>query len=121
MIKYIILGLLAIANVALAADTTLPDPAVTLSFSQTYGTIMQTGGTAYSGPYALVLTGATCAKPDSPTYHCTIRAEDVMLYDNLGNTAHLNVTVQVASFLIRSGHNYWRTNTTVLAGTATTP
>lgn len=114
--RFLILTL--IASVAMASTSyTLPDPAVTVTpnWSNTT-TIVTVAGVTYRGPSHFYYVSA-CAKADGPRYHCNVLAEtDVVLTDSTGNTAVVSLTMQDASILIISGHNYWRQSQVVLNG-----
>jgi trehalose utilization protein len=119
----IVLLSLLFSSAALAGATyALPDPSiiVTPNWSNTT-TIVTVGSTTYRGASAFYYV-RECAKPDSSTYHCMIIREDhTKLTSDSGAAAFVTLTVQSASTLIRSGHNYWRQTDTVLSGSLTFP
>jgi hypothetical protein len=123
MMKTILKLLLAGAAVAVQAGTTytLPDPAVPVTVNETYNTISATLGSTYYSATSAFYYVSECAKPDSPTYHCNILAEDNLILNASGNTVVISLVIQSQSVLIRSGHNYWRHSNTILSGTLTTP
>jgi len=123
--KTLLLALLAFAGAvcntpALADTTTLPDPSVSVTpnYANTT-TIVSVSGVTYRGASAFYYV-SECAKPDSVRYHCNILQEDnVVLVAPDGSTVTVSLTIQSASTLITSGHNYWRHTDTVLAGSLT--
>lgn len=120
--RSILLLLAFMATTAQAATTyNLPDPAV--SVNPNYGnttTIVTIAGVAYRGPSQFVYF-SECARPDAPNaYRCNIETEsNVVLTAEDGSVVVVNLTVQFASVLIRSGHNFWRPSQIVLSGDVT--
>lgn len=111
-----------LAGAAQAATYPLPDPAISVNpnYSNTT-TIVTIAGVTYRGPSQFYYV-SECARPDGPTYHCNVMAESgVVLVAAGGQTITVDLTVQFAGILIRSGHNYWRTSQLVLNGDVTTP
>lgn len=121
--KISILALLAFSSAAFASITyQLPDPTIFVNpnYSNTT-TIVQIAGVTYRGPSQFYYV-SECAKPDGPKYHCNVLAESgVVLKDANGNPITVVLTIQDASVLITSGHNYWRQSQIVLSGSVTTP
>jgi len=107
-----------ITNGALAGTSySLPDPVVKVTPNASgTTTIVTVGKKAYRGPSAFYYVHH-CANRDTPYYHCiVIHEQHVTLTATSGAIAIVWLTVQSASTLIRSGHNYWRHTDTVLAG-----
>lgn len=101
-----------------ATSYSLPDPAVTVNpnYSNTT-TIVTVAGVTYKGASQYYYV-SECSQPDGARYHCNILREDnVVLKDSNGHVAVVSLTIQDASILIISGHNYWRQSVTVLSGT----
>lgn len=111
-------GLIAVPAAFAATTYNLPDPVVYAVASGTTTTVV-ISGVVYRGPSQFVYF-SECPRPDGTGYHCNIMVEnDVVLVAADGSTAIVNLTVQFAGVLIRSGHNYWRNSAIVLAGDVT--
>lgn len=109
---------LAAASVASAGTINLPDPSVYTNFANNT-TLIGIAGKYYRAPSQFVYF-SECAKPDGARYHCNISVEnDVVAVAGDGSTVTVNVTVQFASTLIVSGHNYWRQSQILLSGDVT--
>ncbi len=119
-----LIGLILIASLLIGAGYasaatfySLPDPGVIVNpnFGNTT-TIVTVAGKTYRGASNFVYF-SECTKPDAVRYRCNIMTEDdVILVASDGSVARVSLTVQFASTLIVSGHNYWRNSQTVLAG-----
>lgn len=117
---------LLLCAVARAGTTNLPDPNVIVNPNYNNNTtiVSFTSGIqvlkTYRGPSRFYYF-APCAKPDSPTYRCTVQSENgVVIVAPDGSTAVVNLTVQFAYLLNRSGHNFWVSQQIILAGDVTT-
>lgn len=120
IISYILLAAYLLF-IGYAQATSLPDPAVSVDLRTPGTTYVTVGGVRYGGPSEFVYF-SECSKPDGPRYRCDIRTEtDVTLYSNTGASIVVSLTVQFASTLIISGHNWWRQSQTVLSGDLTLP
>jgi hypothetical protein len=117
--RSLFLATLALASIAFAGTTSLPDPAISVNLASGYTTVT-IAGKAYRGVSQFVYF-SECAKPDVPyKYRCDIVVESgVVLVAADGSAAVVNITAQFASTLITSGHNYWRQSQIVLAGDVT--
>lgn len=95
----------------------LPDPSVRVTPNASgTATIVTVRKMTYRGPSAFYYVHR-CADADTAYYHCiVIHEQHVTLTAPTGAVAIVWLTVQSASVLIRSGHNYWRHTDTVLAG-----
>lgn len=120
--RYILIAVLCIGTANAATSYPLPDPAIAVNpnYSGTT-TIVTIAGVTYRGPSQFYYVSA-CAKPDGPKYHCSILVESgVVLTAPDHTTVTVNLTIQSASVLITSGHNYWRSSQLVLSGEVTVP
>lgn len=128
MKKIIVLLGLLVSAAGFAGTANLPDPDVVVNVASgatvaTFYTRDANGNIltakSYRATSQFVYFGE-CAKPDAVRYRCDIDQEsNVVLVAPDGSTAIANLTVQFASTLIVSGHNYWRQSETVLAGDVT--
>lgn len=119
---FVLLAALGFTGVALASTTyELPNDAFSVNpnYNNTT-TIVTVGATTYRGPSQFFYVGE-CARADGPKYHCNVMQENqVVLTAPNGSTLVVNLTVQFASVLITSGHNYWRNSQIVVTPSSVT-
>lgn len=115
--------LLGFAGSAFAGTTyDLPNPAITVNPNYSNNTTIVTmGATSWRGPSAYYYIGE-CVRPDDAGYHCNILQEDNVTLTSPGHDPiSVTITLQSASILHRSGHNYWSSIDTLLDGSVTLP
>lgn len=121
--KKLIIPSLLLATAAQASSVfQLPDAAISVIPNYNNNTtIVAIEGVIYRGPSNYYYK-SECAKPDGPRYHCNIMEEvGVVLTAEDHSQVVVNLTVQFASTLIISGHNYWRYSAGILAGDVEIP
>lgn len=124
MKSIIALSALLLTSIASATDLPAPNAIVNPNYNNNTTIVSFTSGIqvliTYRGPSAFYKL-SECAKPDSSTYRCdVIQESNVLLTAPDGSTAVVNLTVQDAWTLNRSGHNTWVHSQIILAGDVAT-